>query len=95
MSVQQVQTLLEQTRASFAADDYAAALRYALQAKAVLAGIPDADRQGSSLTWRPKEIDDLIALAKAGAREVVAAAGGWVQATRIERLAETDTGDFA
>ena len=82
ITVAQLHTHLEAARAALGSGDYAAAEVAALQAQAVLAGLPDSDKDGTRMEWR-STIKDLLAAIATGRASAVAVSAGGLQVAKI------------
>lgn len=77
----------------------ALALRKARAAQALLAGIPDGGRNGTSMTWGRQMLPEIIQQARQAMAEDHAAGGGIMQDAKVHyqregRRATTTPGDF-
>jgi len=89
ISVAQLHTHLEAARVALAASDYTTAETEALEALAVLGGIPDGEQAGSGVRWR-ETIDKLLANIARLKREASANAAGGLQVTKVTFAAVSD-----
>ena len=88
ITVAQFQAHLDAARTALGTGDYATAQREALQAQAVLAGIPDGQRAGSEVTWR-ETVEKLLAAIERLKREAASESVGMIQSTGVKYVAAT------
>lgn len=76
--------------AALEADDYTTALKEARKAHAELAGVPNVDKDGFSVSYERQQMEYMIEdIKKAQNAAVVAATGGW-QRTKVTYVEATD-----
>lgn len=94
MAVTELATLYTTASAALDSGDYAAAIRAALKAKALIATTPNATREQFALSWNPQGIDSFIATCRELQKEAAhAAKTGPYQVTAVEYARCADTGD--
>lgn len=87
-----VATLKEKLASAYAAiesEEWGAARRYLLSAKAILAGIPDSYQNGTGFQYR-QEINGLLDEVKAAQKESATSSAGGIQVQKVEYTEATD-----